>query len=166
MKKILLRSLRYGNRYALVDDADYSELSKYVWSLQRGTTGIFYATRGTERNGKQKSYAMHRQIMGFPNSMIDHKDRNGLNNQRENLRPATRSQNGANYIGRTKIRRGKFKGVTKYSHWDGFHAQIAVNQKHMFLGSFKNEEDAARAYDKAAKKYFGEFAYLNFPEEK
>ena len=103
---------------------------------------------------------MHREIMGFPENNIDHWDRNGLNNQEHNLREATDQQNCLN---RKPYGTSKYKGV--YLDGGSIRAIIKVNKKNTDLGSFKTQEDAARAYDKMAKEHHKEFAYLNFPNE-
>ncbi len=119
---------------------------------------------------KRVSKALHRLIMGVDASadtLVDHIDRNPLNNKRENLRLATRSQNAANrtgrgssqYVGVTKIFR-TYKGK-QYTYWV---AKITKDGKVVFQKNFKNEEQAARAYDEHAKIHHGEYANLNFPE--
>ena len=103
---------------------------------------------------------MQRDILETPHNMVtDHKDGNGLNNQRINLRMCSKSQNGIN----VKKRGGtsKYKGVQyKCSKW---HSAITKDRTCIPIGKFINEIDAALAYDKKAKELFGEFAYLNFP---
>lgn len=155
----------------LVSDEDYEMLIEYNWYVQK-YNHTSYAKTG------HKGTPMHRMILGVTDSKIfvDHKDRNGLNNQRDNLRIATKSQNAMNKISDGKI---KYKGVTirtqkqKYFHkgtkeWryantkDSICARIKVNGKSIFIGSgYKTIEDAALAYNKAAIKYHGEFAVLN-----
>jgi hypothetical protein len=110
---------------------------------------------------------MHRQIMGVsdPAIKVDHRDGNGLNNCRLNLRLATNRQNVRNNRGR-KRRLGPYKGV----HPSGrplkpWAAKITVDGKTVNLGRFTEPEQAARAYDAAARKHFGEFARLNLPDE-
>lgn len=97
-----------------------------------------------------------------PGFIVDHRDHEGLNNTRTNLRLATRSQNSCNNK-KTRGRSSKYKGVSrdKRGYW---RAKIHFKGKHIFLGYFDNEIDAARAYDKAAKELHGEFAVLNFPQ--
>jgi len=94
---------------------------------------------------------------------VDHEDRNYLNNQRSNLRLATKSQNQANSNLRIDSTSG-YKGVTWHVRIMRWQAKIQVRKTRIFLGYFKTPEEAARAYDKAAKRYFGEFANLNFKE--
>ena len=113
---------------------------------------------------------MHRFILGLEDSslIIDHRDSNGLNNQKNNIRIATYSQNGAN----TRLRKGasKYLGVClrsgdRIKNTDKIWlSQIRVNGRRKYVGVFATEEDAARAYDAAAKIHHGEFANLNFPD--
>ena len=97
--------------------------------------------------------------MGFPDAEVDHRDRNGLNNRRSNLRLATDLQQAANRT--TPTNAAGFRGVAVRGK--RFEARINVNKKYVSLGRFASAELAARAYDKAAFKQFGEFAVLNFP---
>jgi len=96
--------------------------------------------------------------------LVDHINGDGLDNRRANLRLATPSQNNCNKPGFNKS--SKYKGVSrtdlKKKQW---RAVIHYNNEMIHLGRFCNEVAAAKAYDKAAKKYHGEFAYLNFPKE-
>jgi len=110
---------------------------------------------------------MHRQILNArKGQIVDHKDRNSLDNRVDNLRFATYSQNARN---KPKIKlnsSSRYVGVyfeKRYGRWT---AQISVEGKHLWLGRFDSEIEAAKAYDTAAKKYHGEFACLNFPERK
>jgi hypothetical protein len=105
---------------------------------------------------------MHETIKPTPEGMqTDHIDRNGLNNLEENLRNATNHQNSMN---RGNFGAVKYRGVA-YDCRGYIKAHIQLSGKGIHLGYFKTEEEAAHAYDKAAKEYFGEFAYLNFPNE-
>lgn len=147
----------------LIDDADYPLVSQYNWRLRSGG-GATYAITNSRNEGKRTTVSMHRLIMGEGALAVDHVNRNGLDNRRSNLRWATRSENGRN----SRPSKGRrFKGVyfkrdEKYSKpWE---AQITVDGKNVFLGCYSTEEEGARAYDAAAKRYFGEFACLNFPE--
>lgn len=155
----------------LVDDRDYEFLNKYNWYIKANKSGNKYAVTG------HSLMLMHRMIYGLKDSkvLIDHKDRDGLNNQRSNLRLATHSTNAMNKLANGEV---KYKGVCiqrskqKYFHkgsgeWreantsDKIRARIKVNGKTKDLGSFKTIEDAALAYNEAAIIYHGEFAILN-----
>jgi hypothetical protein len=147
------------NKIALVDDKDFDYLNKFHWKafLNRGTT-TFYAYSKI----KGKRIFLHRFLLNPPeNILIDHIDGNGLNNQKNNLRFCSASQNrmNVNKISnfKNKPTSSKFKGV------------VIVNKKYIrckigakYLGYFKTEIDAAKAYDREAKKLYGEFANLNF----
>lgn len=147
---------------ALFDDCDVDLISKYKWKVDIRPNGCVYV-RATP--GKTKIY-MHRLVMGNPKGNIDHIDRNGLNNCRANLRICTQSQNGGNQAVRKKPgKTSRFKGVywkpaMRERKWC---AQIMKSRKHIYLGAFHDEEDAAHAYDYAAVKLFGQFARTNFP---
>lgn len=144
------------DRVALVDDSDHAALSQFVWRLH--SEG--YAIRG---GGNKKVY-MHRQIMGFPDLTVDHKDHNRLNNTRGNLRLATRAQNLRNESPGHRTRfdsPSRFLGVS----WDKFRrkwkAYVCVDYKTKWLGRFDTQEEAAVARDAAAQMLHGEFASLN-----
>jgi predicted Zn-ribbon and HTH transcriptional regulator len=102
---------------------------------------------------------MHQLIAGSRN--VDHVDGNGLNNRRSNLRPATKSQNGAN-ARKNPGKTSRYKGVFWDRERSAWQAKIMVNRKALSLGRFASEEDAALAYDLAAREAFGEFALTNF----
>lgn len=143
---------------ALVDDADYDWLTAYKWHTINAN-GRLYASRMTLRpDGKWRRILMHRAILGEPvGFQVDHWDNNRLNNQRANLRAATRKLNAGN-AGLSRTNTTGFKGV--HPHRNGrFNAHI--RGKH--LGYFPTVEDAARAYDTAARSAFGDFARVNYP---
>ena len=158
---------------AIIDDSDYELVSKYKWQAGRkktphSTNKIYDYVIGRV-NGKLTS--LHKFIMNTPKGMyVDHANGNGLDNRRSNLRVCTQSQNIAN-----QAPRGTYKGVTihKDKRCDGslkpkrkiYQARIKVNYKYYSLGYFYTPEEAAKAYDKAAIKHFGEFANLNFKEK-
>ena len=138
---------------------------RYLRLLKPYLSHSYYSIR--MGNSKSKKYPIHQLVakafLPAPTeegSVIDHIDRNGLNNQRNNLRDSTRSQNNANR-GLNKNNTSGYKGVCWNKQKQKWHARIRVNYKYVQLGLFDNIKDAARAYNKAALKYFGEFAWLN-----
>lgn len=158
MKKIKLTQ----GKYALVDDEDFKKLNKFKWWALKKSGGRFYAIRTEQRNGVIKHITMHRAILKMTNSKIhvDHKDLNGLNNQRNNIRPATVGQNIANTPS-LKGSSSKYKGVVwrpEYKYWQ---VQIMKDGQYYHIGCFKDEKEAALAYNKKAIELHGEFAFLN-----
>jgi hypothetical protein len=157
MKEIHVNSKKHGFQIIMVDDEDFDFANKWVWSVNKiGNT--FYAVRGDKHN---KFFYLHRQLLGLtdPTIFADHRDRNGLNNTRSNLRVATRSQNLANI--RSKGGSSNYLGVS-YMKRDGvWIAQIMKDRKYRWLGRHVTEEEAAMAYNKAAIEIHGEFANLN-----
>jgi hypothetical protein len=145
--------------FTLVDDEDFEELSKFNWHFARGRK-TNYAARGVRVGGKMKRIYLHRQLLNAPKGVeIDHEDGDGLNNRRGNVRFASRAQNTTN---RPKIRgRSKYKGVSQSIRPVGWKASIRAQGRGIHLGYFRIEEDAARAYNTAAQKFFGKFARLN-----
>jgi hypothetical protein len=145
-------------QFVLVDAADYEWLRKYKWS-PRGS-GRYAARR---ENGK--TIYMHREIMNAPEGMVvDHIDGNAPNNCRSNLRVCTPGQNRYNQAKRIGCT-SRFKGVHRDSKSGKWFVMIRPDDKPLWLGYFDTEAEAARAYDRLAVELFGEFAYLNFPEE-
>jgi len=152
------------NKFALVDPADYPHLSKYKWHLAKAKHTNYAARwQRTPASNKRKKIWMHRQIAEPPkNLLVDHINHNGLDNRRANLRIATHSQNLANRKKTTRKTLSKYKGLEFDKTTNKFKARISINSKTIYLGSFKSESDAAKAYDKAAIKYHKQFACLNF----
>lgn len=148
-------------KIAIVDAADYEHLNQFNWCAKKmGRT--WYAVRTFKRSdGKRCESKMHREVMNAPDGMgVDHMDGNGLNNTRDNLRLATHRQNCFNSQSRQNSS-SKYKGVNWHRQNRKWTAQIRINEKPLYLGIFEDEKDAARAYNAAAIKFYGEFARLN-----
>lgn len=147
---------------ARVDDCD-AHLAAYKWYPCPKPRGM-YARRNTYVGKKHSTVSLHREVLGVPPGVqVDHKDGDGLNCQRHNLRSATHGQNMANRRA-TLGSKSKYKGV--YRRPNGrWQASIRVNHVAFCLGTFSSEEEAARAYDLEAVLRFGEFARLNCPGE-
>jgi len=155
-----MRSILLTQGYkVLVDDEDYEELSKYQWTYDSSTG---YAKR---RDGAE-TIRMHRYILNAPRHLeTDHKDGNGLNNSRSNLRLCTHTQNAMNRISRPGSS-SIYKGVGWDKTRNKWVCRIVVEQYTYNLGRYESEIQAAVFYDIAAVHFFGEFARLNFPEYK
>lgn len=147
--------------FAQVDDADFEWLNQWKWCA-RVTKYTVYAERTTMKNGRKVGVIMHRDIMnvnGQP-THVDHKDGNGLNNTRENIRLCTRSQNMMNRSG-AQNSSSIFKGVAWHKSRKDWVAYITIDGVVKHIGRFKNEEDAARVYNQFARKLHGEFVKYN-----
>lgn len=159
MKEILLTQ----GKVALVDDEDYERLNAFKWCAHLSKkTGLWYAERGYHKTkNKMFTLGMHREIMGVVSGIdIDHRDRNGLNNQKDNLRTCSRSQNEGN----AKLRKDSttgFKGVSYKKERGKFLARVQFERKRISLGYFVTPEEAALAYNQKAIELFGEFARIN-----
>ena len=153
---------------AIVDDEDFATLATHKWCVSVVATGnrtLFYAVR--RQKGSSKLTLMHRVITHAPEGMeVDHKDGNGLNNVKKNLRMCTRAQNCYHSSPRKIINRAStYKGVSFRSRKQSRHkpwvAQLVLNGKHALYKEYATEHEAAQAYNQAAKKHYGKFAWLN-----
>lgn len=152
---------------AIVDPEDYAYVAQFEWSasITRRSDGSprIYAVRHLPKLPNQPRYSekMHRVILGVtdPKILIDHKDRNGLNNTRANLRQANRSGNLGNQV--RGVHSSKFKGVSlRRGRWVAAIGGGCAGKKNI-IGYYKTETDAALAYNAAARHHFGDFALLN-----
>jgi hypothetical protein len=171
---LLYRRLRFGytfrrialsqGKFAIVDPDDYERLSKFSWYAAKGNT-TFYAIRAKwcKITNTRRDIRMHRVIIEVPDRYyVDHINGNGLDNRKANLRPATPAQNNQNARHTKRNAYSKYRGVTWEKSKQRWRAHLSYNKKTLHAGYFKDEIDAAKAYDEAAKKYHGDFAVLNF----
>lgn len=158
MKEIKLTQ----NKVALVDDEDFELLSKYSWCASKTKSTYYAMAYAVNSEGKRTTVMMHRIIMDVTGRKIwvDHRDHDGLNNQRNNLRIATISQNSSNRSSK-KNSASKFLGVGWSQKAKKWQVAIYKDGKHKYIGLFESEEGAALAYNNAAKELHGEFANLN-----
>lgn len=148
---------------AMVDDEDFDRTMQFTWIAKQAPNrrNLWYAYRITGRIKRTNTQVqwLHHFIQGIK-SQTDHRDANGLNNQKSNLRLCNHSQNAANRRLNSNNSTG-FKGVTFYR--GKFIVQLGRRGPGKWIGSFDSSQEAAKAYDNAAAKRFGEFAKLNFP---
>lgn len=160
MKKIKLTK----GQYTLIDNEDFQRISRYRWHAYYDKTIMSFYARTTlykKRIKKNITLSMHRFIMNAtPKKIIDHINHNTLDNRKNNLRLCNRKESARN----TRKLKGVsiFKGVCLYKPRMNWRARIRAKEKTIYLGYFNNQKQAALAYDKAARKYYGEFAYTNF----
>ena len=152
-----------AGQYALIDDADWPSVGRHSWHIWRnraasyGRRPTIYPATWVTIDGKRLHLRMHTFLTGL--SRVDHVDRDGMNNQRDNFRECTPGQNSANTSAHADST-SRYKGVSWHKLGRKWAAQIVGRG---YLGLFSDEKDAARAYDEAAVQLWGEFANLNFP---
>ena len=158
MKKVYLKN----GGGAFVDDEDYEKVWGYEWYGLKGPSTTYAVTN---TNTKGRLLSMHRLVMDAPpDTVVDHRDRNGLNNCRHNLRLCTQQQNLWNRKRRGDRPRSPYLGV--WVKRNGRYATlVSVDGKQVYFGTFINERDAALMYDAVVRRTRGEFATLNFPDE-
>ena len=175
---LFYRRIRYGftfrkipltqGQFAIVDDDDFEKLSRYKWLVTKNRR-TFYASRTVRlKDGSHKkvNIQMHRKVLNAPDgAIVDHINHNGLDNRKANLRLVTAGQNCWNARKRYGCT-SKYKGVSWNKSARKWQARIAYKRKWTFIGYFDDELSAAKAYDVKARELFGDFAYLNFPDEK
>lgn len=149
---------------AIVDNEDFELLNKFKWYATKGWS-TFYATRDIWTGGKKISTPMHRVILGLQKGdgkAVDHRNRNGLDNRRENLRIASQAINAYN----SKLQRNNtsgYRGVVWLKHNKRWMARIKILGRWKALGCYATAIEAAIAFDMAVLQYRDDGATLNFP---
>jgi hypothetical protein len=150
--------------HVLVDDDDVDKALTFSWALNdKG-----YAVATYRESGKKRHVRLHRLVLDFPRGMqVDHVDGNRRDNRKRNLRVASHGENLRNRGGhkRNGVKTSRYKGVHFSRERRRWVAGIGVDGRRVPLGRFTCEVQAARAYDEAARKHHGSFAFLNFPHE-
>lgn len=136
-----------------IDKDDYDKVSKQKWHYD-----------GKYVKGNTNKTRLHRFILGEPDGVVDHINGDCLDNRKVNLRVCGQWQNTMNR-GAQKNNESGYKGVSYSNGMKGYYAQLSNGGQRYHIGYFKTPEEAAVEYDKLALKYFGEFAYTNFPKE-
>lgn len=151
-------NLTDGNQIVFIDDEDYNEVNKYRWSFN----GHGITTKIEGQHTQLSHFILILHGVTDP-AYVDHINRNYKDNQKSNLRTCTNQENSRNQ-GPTKGK--KYKGVHFSKYHQAWCAQIHVDGSKIHLGYFESEELAAKFYDRAARKWFKQYAYLNFPDSK
>lgn len=142
-------------KFATVDDADYDWLAKHKWS---------YDPKGyAMRRSANVTIYMHRVVLNASGpALVDHVNGDGLDNRRENLRVVTTAQNNYNRHPEKRPKTSQYKGVSLNRKVNRWQAHIKKGDEYRrYLGLYDSEQDAARAYNAAARHLFGPYAYIN-----
>lgn len=172
---LLYRRLRYGytfrrikltqGKYAIVDPEDFERLNQYKWFC----THYGYAARKMPmklRKGKEQHVLMHKELCPAPDGMVvDHINRNPSDNRKANLRPATKQQNCWNAKFKRKPGSSRYTGIYFDKRKGKWLVHMEIDGRSRSFRYYADELEAAKAYDRVAKQYRGEFAVLNFPEQ-
>ena len=150
-------------KFTVVSFEDAAVACRQKWSAAKWWSGWYAIGRPRGRKARPgNSIVLHRVLVGGQTPMVDHHNRDTLDNRRYNLRPCTGSQNQANAIKQTG-RTSQFKGVSWAKKDLAWQVRITILQRPLWLGLFRDEETAALAYDAKARELFGRFARTNFP---
>lgn len=152
-------------KFTLVDDDVFEQFGHLKWAYSKGyVLRSINETRLEDGTYRVRGVILHRLILDAPKDrIVDHINGNTLDNRRKNLRLASYSQNAANSGPRPGS--SQYKGVSWRTRNKIWKASIRIDDKYVCLGLFDCERRAALAYDQAAYRTWGEFAYLNFPQE-
>lgn len=165
-KEIKLNSIKYPNLVTIVDEEDYNELIRYGWTPECTVGNNVYAVATIN----YKHIRMHRKILenhgiNIKNKTIDHKDTDGLNNKKDNLRICSNNSQNLQNARKPKLTQRNptsiYKGVNWRKDKKKWCAEIKINYKKKHLGYFVSEKDAARAYNNKALELFKEYANIN-----
>jgi hypothetical protein len=167
MKEIKLsgRVATENNLTAIVDDSDFELVSKFKWHAVKSRNTFYAKTNMKRKNHIQKKVYLHRMILGLTDSQFktDHKNGNGLDCQRLNIRLCTTQENAFN-MQKVPGKSSKYKGVTFDKSRNKFLASICLNGKLIKLGIFTSEIEAAKVYNNKAVELFGDFCRKNILE--
>ncbi len=154
------RELKIKDDIVLIDEDMYPIISKFTWYVRKDKN-TKYASTSIKIGANQHIIQMHRLLTGMKGSLVDHRNRNGLDNRLSNLRYATNKQNSYNRIRSNKY---GYRGVFIPQGCKTFAIQIQKDGKKITRYGYKTAIEAAMAYDVICKEYQGEFGILNFPE--
>ena len=173
---LLYRKLRYGyafrrikltrGQYAIVDPEDFEQLNQYKWNCTHYGYAMRAVSVGSGKGKKQAAVYMHAAVCPAPKGMItDHINRNPLDNRKANLRPATQKQNVWNRKFAKEGGRSRHNGIRWDKNRQKWQVRLTIDGRRESFGYYADEAEAAKAYDRVARQYRGEFAVLNFPDE-
>ena len=169
MKEIDISTRKHKNAILLIDNCDYEWVRLFKWTPEERKNGLSVCRSRRNPSGSKHLVRIHRDIVRARSfEQVDHKNGNGLDNRRSNLRLCNNAQNQQNRIKRGAGKCGTiYKGVFERKNKNGpsgrYFAYISINKKRYNLGSFGSDVDAAKEYDSKALYYFEGFSRLNFP---
>ena len=156
-------SKTHGQHNIIIDDEDWEMVKLYNWHIEYAPATLTYYvnTNKCDNNGKQHNLRLHRYLTNCPkDKMVDHINHDGRDNRKSNIRICTHEENQWNRY-KKRNNNNRYKGVSKSKKSKKWRSYINVNTKAIYLGSYPDEISAAKAYNEAAIKYYGEFALIN-----